>query len=145
MDLYVLSRAGNTGPLPTSESADALDPSMFRSSLDTWIHYLPASERMYDASRTMQARGGVQKSPLLMQYIVDTFCCPGGVVLDPMVGCGSTVQACKNTGRHCVAMDSDALLIQHIIELYSKSKYTCPQCMLCCFYHCFCNAQLHRS
>lgn len=39
--------------------------------------------------------------------LIETFTQPGQVVMDPMVGSGTTIQACIETKRHCIAFEKD--------------------------------------
>jgi DNA modification methylase len=40
----------------------------------------------------------------LLEQLLD-ICVPGGLVLDPFIGSGSTAVACKRTGRHYIGME----------------------------------------
>lgn len=44
------------------------------------------------------------KPVALLEQILE-ICVPGGVVLDPFVGSGSTAVACKRTGRRYIGME----------------------------------------
>lgn len=57
-----------------------------------------------------------QKPIALMETIVKGYCPPGGLVLDPFAGSGSTAVACKKHGRKCIAIEKDPSYIK-IIEL----------------------------
>lgn len=48
-----------------------------------------------------------RKSLALMEYIVSTFSNPGDVVLDPVMGSGTTIQACKNLGRNGIGIEKE--------------------------------------
>jgi len=39
--------------------------------------------------------------------LIETFTQPGQVVMDPMVGSGSTIEACVETKRNCIAFEKD--------------------------------------
>lgn len=46
-----------------------------------------------------------QKPLQLMRYMVETYTRPGDVVLDPFCGSGSTLVACKQTGRQWIGIE----------------------------------------
>lgn len=48
-----------------------------------------------------------QKPVPLLQPIIEYSCPPGGLVVDPFGGSGSTAVACKEMGRRCVSIDVD--------------------------------------
>ena len=59
----------------------------------------------------------------LMKYLVRLVTPPGGVVLDPFAGSGTTAEACVIEGFDCVVMEREAKylpLIQHRIERASE-------------------------
>lgn len=41
----------------------------------------------------------------LAEFFIRSFCPPGGIVLDPFVGSGTTVAVAKRTGRHGIGID----------------------------------------
>lgn len=49
-----------------------------------------------------------QKPLALVERIVTALCPPGGVVLDPFLGSGTTALACLRTGRRCIGIEKDA-------------------------------------
>jgi hypothetical protein len=61
------------------------------------------------------SRAHASAAPFSLETAVDhvvVFCPPGGVVLDPFVGSGTTVEAALRHGRRCVAGDTDPAMIQ---------------------------------
>jgi len=62
------------------------------------------------ASRADRGEGNSHptvKPQALMQWLVKLVCPPGGTVLDPFAGSGSTAVACVKTGRACVAVERE--------------------------------------
>jgi site-specific DNA-methyltransferase (adenine-specific) len=49
-----------------------------------------------------------QKPVALFSYLIRTYTRPGDLVLDPVVGSGTTALAARNTGRHYICGDSSA-------------------------------------
>lgn len=54
-------------------------------------------------------RGGhpTQKPVPLFEYLIKTYTTPGEVVLDNVIGSGTTAEAALRTGRHFIGMESD--------------------------------------
>lgn len=48
-----------------------------------------------------------QKPLKLMEYLILKLTKPGDVILDPFAGSGTTVEAAMNTGRRCIAFETD--------------------------------------
>ncbi len=46
-----------------------------------------------------------QKPVKLIRYLLDLYTNEGDTVLDPFVGSGTTIVACLQTGRHCIAIE----------------------------------------
>ena len=46
-----------------------------------------------------------QKPVALLQYLIEGYCPPGGTVLDPTLGSGTTLMACELTGRTCIGAE----------------------------------------
>ncbi|KAJ7546769.1 hypothetical protein O6H91_08G053900 [Diphasiastrum complanatum] len=113
LDVYILNRPGASSS-PPKGVCDSIDPGHFSSDCDLWTHYLPSFGRFIDRSTGVPYRGGLEKSPVFMQFLLELYCKKGGVVFDPFVGCGSTIRACKITERHVVSMDSDRRLLQAV-------------------------------
>ena len=51
----------------------------------------------------------------LAEFIIKTYTNEGETVLDNCVGSGTTIIACENTGRNCIAMENDE-------EVYAKCR-----------------------
>jgi DNA modification methylase len=56
-----------------------------------------------------------QKPLALLELLIGACCPPGGLVLDPFCGSGTTLVAAIRTGRHCLGIDTngDAIAISH--------------------------------
>lgn len=61
-----------------------------------------------------------QKPVELMEWLIKTFTNEGETVLDNCVGSGTTIIACENTGRNCIAMENDAEVYAKCCERLSK-------------------------
>ncbi len=53
-----------------------------------------------------------QKPLALLKLLVQACCPPGGVVLDPMCGSGTTLVAATQTGRHYLGIDTNPAAVQ---------------------------------
>ena len=64
-----------------------------------------------------------QKPVALCKWLVETYTNPGDTVLDCFMGSGSTVVACCQAGRHCIAIEADptfyAKAIERVAGLYA--------------------------
>ena len=59
---------------------------------------------------TVQASSGkhpCEKPIPLLRHIITTSSRPGDTILDPMAGSGSTAEAAKQCGRHCISIEQD--------------------------------------
>jgi DNA modification methylase len=77
----------------------------------------PASERPRSADGTAHA---TVKPLALMRWLVRLATQPGGVVLDPFLGSGTTAEACVIEGFRCVGVELDATHLQLITARLSK-------------------------
>ncbi len=60
-----------------------------------------------------EAHKGVAPFPeKLAKFFIRSFCPPGGIVLDPFSGSGTTAAVAAKTGRHYVAMDLDPQMVK---------------------------------
>lgn len=117
LGVYILCRLDASPQLPMGD-CDLVDPSLFGSMNDHWIHYYPAAERLFDSAKSLPARGGMEKSPHFLHFIVEMCCKHSGVVVDPFMGGGGTLYACRRTGRHCIAMGSDQATLDLALKRY---------------------------
>jgi site-specific DNA-methyltransferase (adenine-specific) len=70
-----------------------------------------ASRFFYVAKASPSERAGSKhptiKPVKLMEHLVKLFCPPGGIVVDPHSGSGTTAAACVLSGRHYIGIDND--------------------------------------
>jgi site-specific DNA-methyltransferase (adenine-specific) len=59
----------------------------------------PTSVQRFSREDRRKGYHPTRKSLALMKYIISTFSNPGDVVLDPVMGSGTTLQACKELGN----------------------------------------------
>lgn len=64
----------------------------------------PTERRLPDGSKNDHP---TVKPVKLIEHLVTLYCPPGGVVLDPHAGSGTTGVACINTNRRCILIDND--------------------------------------
>ncbi|KAJ7526638.1 hypothetical protein O6H91_16G016100 [Diphasiastrum complanatum] len=118
LGVYILCRLDASPQLPMGD-CDLVDPSLFESMNDHWIYYYSTVERLFDPATSLPARGGMEKSPHFLHFIVEMCCKHSGVVVDPFMGGGRTLYACRRTRRHCIAMDSDQATLDLALKRYS--------------------------
>lgn len=91
-----------------------------------------ASRFFYTAKASKRERGDFNKHPTvkpiaIMKYLCNLTKTPtGGVVLDPFAGSGTTVLACIETGRPCIAIEKDResfeIMVRRVENALSKPK-----------------------
>lgn len=55
-----------------------------------------------------------KKPVALLKRIIQASCPAGGLVLDPFCGCGTTVEAADNLGRHWIGVDISAIAVEYV-------------------------------
>lgn len=76
------------------------------------IDDLGSAARFFYCAKASPAERAGRKHPTikplaLMKYLVEVFCPPGGVCLDPHIGSGTTAVVCIETGRQFIGIDND--------------------------------------
>jgi len=56
--------------------------------------------------------------------LIEIFTQPGQVVMDPMVGSGSTIEACVETKRNCIAFEKDTKTFQFLEKRFPNGHYS---------------------
>lgn len=62
---------------------------------------------IYCRSEHGRAVHPTQKPVGIMRPLVQYACPPGGVVIDPFIGSGTTAVACREVGRRCIGVEAD--------------------------------------
>lgn len=62
------------------------------------------------------SRHPTQKPITLMRYLAKLICPPGGVILDPFAGSGTTGQACLDEGFNCILVEREPEFADYIRE-----------------------------
>lgn len=75
----------------------------------------PRSIITFATDKQKQALHPTQKPVALMEYLIKTYTNPGDLVLDNVVGSGTTAIAAMNTGRNFIAIEKD-------LEYYTIAK-----------------------
>lgn len=71
----------------------------------------------------MWRRGGIhptEKSPEILQPLIEYGCPPGGLVADPFAGSGSTAAYARSTGRKSVLIEADERYCEAIANRFSQ-------------------------
>jgi site-specific DNA-methyltransferase (adenine-specific) len=71
------------------------------------------------AAQTMWRRGAIhptEKPVALLRPLIEYACPPGGLVLDPFAGSGSTAAAARELGRRCVLVEADERYAEAIVN-----------------------------
>lgn len=58
-------------------------------------------------------------------WAIRLVCVPGGIVLDPFSGSGTTAVAAINTGRRCIAIEKDVGYFEIITERVARARNEC--------------------
>lgn len=77
--------------------------------------YYPTTILNFRGVARNQSIHRTQKPVELAEFIIKTYTNEGETVLDNCVGSGTTIIACENTGRNCIAMENDE-------EVYAKCR-----------------------
>jgi len=77
--------------------------------------YYPTTILNFKGVARNQSIHRTQKPVELAEFIIKTYTNEGETVLDNCVGSGTTIIACENTGRNCIAMENDE-------EVYAKCR-----------------------
>ena len=56
----------------------------------------------------------------LMSWLVTLITPPGGVVLDPFAGSGTTLEAARDAGFHCIGIEADA---EHVALIHERLNH----------------------
>ncbi|KAJ7526641.1 hypothetical protein O6H91_16G016400 [Diphasiastrum complanatum] len=116
MDVYLLSRKGPI-PLIDHDRAKNFDKGLLDFDSDTWTHYLPRSEWSKDTQSNRPVRGSAEKSEYFMIFLIFALCLEGGgIVLDLLVGVGTSILAVRKAGVHLFGMDIDETCVAWLKE-----------------------------
>jgi site-specific DNA-methyltransferase (adenine-specific) len=80
----------------------------------------PASVVSYSVGKVKGVRHSAPMSLDLAHHLVALACPPGGLVLDPFAGSGTTLLAAVNSGRTAVGIDHDANAVREAVERLSS-------------------------
>ena len=71
---------------------------------------------------TKERTGHPTQKPLaLLKFLIDAYCPPGGTVLDPTLGSGTTLIACELAGRTCIGAEPDPRYRKMITDRYNAT------------------------
>lgn len=95
--------------LPTSASETVNDVASFGSNLEyrTYTHAHPKNLLRFARDKSNRGVHSTQKPLALIEYLLETHSKPGDVVLDNVMGSGTTGLACKKLGRQFIGMEID--------------------------------------
>ena len=120
--LFIIRRQ-SCEPLLYLEGSTPLFRVSHLSPLDTMVyHHLPITNRALD-NHGREWGGCLQRSHAFVACYLELLCLHGGIVLE--LGCGTAplLQACLHTGRICVSMDLDEVLISScVLPLLAAKK-----------------------
>ena len=63
-----------------------------------------------------------QKPLGLVERLVTSICPPGGLVLDPFLGSGTTALGCLNTGRRCIGIEKEAKYLRMAVKRIESAE-----------------------
>lgn len=67
----------------------------------------PRSVLRFNTDKAKGSLHPTQKPSALIEYLINTYCEPGAVVLDTFMGSGTTAVACLRTGRNFIGFEQD--------------------------------------
>lgn len=121
--VFPYQKSGKKKPCIIKRDKEVVD---FRSGLTERTGYFPSSEGsaarfFYCAKASRKERGEGNTHPTvkplaLMKYLITLGLPPGGVVLDPFAGSGTTAVACLELGREYICIEKSADYHQMILD-----------------------------
>lgn len=71
-----------------------------------------------------RVKGGhpTQKPVPLIEYLIRTYTVPGDVVLDPVIGSGTTAVACINTSRRYIGIELDPEYYKTAVDTVKSAR-----------------------
>lgn len=111
--------AGWAGPMPTATGAETIGDSGGASRFFPVFRY----EAKADAAERPKVDGAVHPTvkPLaLMRWLVQLVTPPGGTVLEPFAGSGTTAEACVIEGFRCIAIEREAAYLPLTVARLAK-------------------------
>lgn len=103
-------RIAHDGPGKGSVHHQGQPPHLGEVGKHTWTDNGTRLARSVITARSMWRRGGIhptEKPTAILRPLIEYACPPGGLVLDPFAGSGSTAAAARLTGRRTVLIEAD--------------------------------------
>lgn len=98
--------------------------------LGEWKH--PRSIITFRKPHPSIAEHPTQKPVELIEWLIRTFTNEGDTVLDPCLGCGTTILACKNAGRSCIGWENNPAYWEICKKKLEQKEFEpicgCPDC-----------------
>lgn len=79
------------------------------------------------ASRGTYGEHPAEKPLAAMALLLNAICCPGGLVLDPFAGSGTTLRAAQVTGRRAIGIELEERYCEMIARRLSQSVRSHPE------------------
>lgn len=79
------------------------------------------------ATRNELSEHPAEKPLDAMMLLMNALCMPGGLVLDPFAGSGTTLRAAQKTGRHAIGIELEEARCEQAARRLSQSVRSAPQ------------------
>lgn len=80
------------------------------------LYYPKSLLNGFSSASQVGKRHPTQKPAELLEYLVKTYTLPGELILDPVMGSGTTGEACLNLGRDFIGIEKDPAIFQSAFD-----------------------------
>lgn len=139
------AKAGAAAPVRGSEPSDAIKntynarervPGAFHgnsgSAARFFHHFPPDTDPLFYHPKAGKGDRAGSKHPTvkpiaLMQYLIRHITPPGGTVLDPFAGSGTTAEAARREGFDCILMEAESEYVEFLCERFGLPAKSLPK------------------
>jgi site-specific DNA-methyltransferase (adenine-specific) len=127
---YVRKRKANNGNKPNNHKLGVISESV---TVNTGERYPSTVQYFQQKWRRQDQKHPTQKPVPLLEWLIKSYCCKGGVVLDSCAGCGTTGLAAINVNRDfiCIELEPEYFgVMQRDLKEAAEKKEGVSLCIL---------------